>query len=251
MSEYLPKVSVITICYNAAQSIGATIESVLQQTYPNIEYIIIDGGSTDGTVAIIQQYSSNITKWVSEPDHGISDAFNKGIHFASGEFIQFINAGDLLASDKIEKSVKLITAHPNSGFVFGDLYVSTKYGTEIVRGNERYHRKLTYVMDGINHPTVLVRKSLFDRYGVFDIRWKIAMDYDWHLRIHKLGIHGKYSPEIIVYIPSWGVSSIERYTAFKECRDISIRHGLNPLFAYCYYLLRCIKHFLLQLLGKR
>lgn len=251
MSEILPKVSIITISYNAAHGIRNTIESVLQQTYHNIEYIIIDGGSTDGTVEIIREYDSKITKWISEPDRGISDAFNKGINFAGGEFIQFINAGDILAPDKIEKSVKLITAHPDCGFVFGDLYLSTQRGTEIVRGNEQYSRTLSYVMDGINHPTVLVRKSLFDRYGLFDVRWKIAMDYDWHLRIHKLGIVGKYSPDIIVYIPSWGMSSVERYTAFKECRDISIQHGLNPLFAYFYYILRCLKHFLLQVLGKR
>lgn len=93
-----PKVSVVTICYNSVQFIEKTIQSVLSQTYPNIEYIVIDGGSTDGTKEIIEKYSSRISYWCSEKDRGIYDAMNKGIRKATGEWINFMNSGDCFVS---------------------------------------------------------------------------------------------------------------------------------------------------------
>ena len=117
------KVSVVTICYNAKTVIERTIQSVLNQTYSDIEYILIDGGSTDGTVEIIKQYSHRISSWVSEPDHGIYDAMNKGVMRATGEWIHFLNAGDVYHDhDVLENFVPKISA--TTDIAYGDtLYV--------------------------------------------------------------------------------------------------------------------------------
>ncbi|RXE60893.1 glycosyltransferase, partial [Muribaculaceae bacterium Isolate-001 (NCI)] len=95
------KITVVTVCYNAVKEIEKTIQSVISQTYDNVEYIIVDGGSTDGTLDIIRKYSSRITRWVSEPDKGIFDAMNKSAHMATGEYINFMNAGDLFFDEKV------------------------------------------------------------------------------------------------------------------------------------------------------
>ncbi|MBI2429732.1 MAG: glycosyltransferase [Ignavibacteriales bacterium] len=251
MNDRLPLVSIITICFNAARSVRQTIESVLHQSYKNIEYIIVDGGSTDGTLDIVREYGAKITKVISEPDKGISDAFNKGIRQSSGEYIQFIHADDRLEGTKIEKSVTLLNTKPDIGFVFGDVHKIHSGKIEIVPGDAKYARSIRYVMGRINHPTVMVRKIIFDSYGVFDLEWKIAMDYDWHLRIHQKGIRGIYSPELLVYTTAGGISDNRRFRAFAECRDISILHGLHPFFAYGYFFLRCSKHIAFKLAGLR
>lgn len=251
MSKVLPLVSVITVSFNESKTIRQTIESVLAQTYKNIEYIVVDGGSKDGTMDIVREYGPRISKVISEPDNGISDAFNKGIRESTGEYLQFINSGDVLEKSKIEKSVDAMNRFAEYGFVFGDLHVAGRDGGKIVQGDPQYGRYLRHVMGGINHPTVMLRKSLFERYGYFDGKWKIAMDYDWHLRIHIKGEQGLYLPELIVYISTWGLSDDHRYLAFKECRDISVLHGFNPAIAYLYYLLRCSKHFVLKSIGIR
>ncbi len=246
-----PLVTVITVCYNSGRSIRATIESVLQQSYKNIEYIIIDGGSTDKTLDIIHEYGSRIAKVISEPDKGISDAFNKGIKSAQGEYIQFIHADDRLEQTKIEKSIALLSTKPEYGFVFGDIQKIHGDKMEFVPGDPFYGKTIRYVMGRINHPTVMVRKGIFEKYGTFDLRWKIAMDYDWHLRIHMQGVLGVYAPQLFAYTTAGGVSDEQRFEAFAECRDISIVHGLHPVFAYLYFFLRCMKHMFFKASGLR
>lgn len=122
------KISIITVCYNAVESIQATMLSVLNQTYPNIEYIVIDGGSTDGTVDIIKKYSDRLDYWISEPDKGIYDAMNKGIAAATGDYINFMNAGDtFVSSDTVNKAVSLFPE--NVDVVFGDSWSKDRDGT--------------------------------------------------------------------------------------------------------------------------
>lgn len=247
-----PLVSIITVCLNSAATIRATIESVKRQTYFPIQYIIIDGGSKDGTLAEIKNHSGRVDVVISEKDRGISDAFNKGIALAKGEFIQLLNADDMLDDYKIEKSVTLLESNPQAGFVFGDVVkVDTTGNREKVSGDPNYAHTIRYTMGAIPHPSVLARRRLYDVYGRFDLRWKIAMDYDWLLRVHRGGERGIYSDKILVVMTAGGMSDANMLAAYREVRDISIEHGLSRVIAQSYYSARFLKHQLYLLLGRR
>ncbi|HMD13469.1 MAG TPA: glycosyltransferase family 2 protein [Bacteroidota bacterium] len=247
-----PLVSVITVCRNSAATIRATIASVERQTYSPIQYIIIDGGSNDGTLAEIKKHSGRVDVLISENDRGISDAFNKGIALAKGEFIQLLNADDILDDHTIEKSVALLTSNPQAGFVFGDVVkVDTTGNREKISGDPNYAHTIRYTMGAIPHPSVLARRRLYDVYGGFDLRWHIAMDYDWLLRVHRGGEKGIYSSEILVVMTAGGMSDANMLAAYREVRDISIEHGLLRVIAQAYYGARFLKHKLYLLLGWR
>src|SRR5882724_3849250 len=171
-----PLVSIITIVYNGEEHIEGTIKSVLDQTYPNIEYILIDGGSTDGTIEIINKYRHAIAFFISEKDSGISDAFNKGIRRANGEIIGIINADDWYENDTVAKVVEQIG---DSDISYGDLRLLKNGKTDfILKGDHNYlDREMT-----INHPTVFAKRKCYEQFGLFDIKYKCAMDYDLVLR---------------------------------------------------------------------
>ncbi|MBI5022317.1 MAG: glycosyltransferase [Ignavibacteriales bacterium] len=252
MAAITPLVSIITVCLNSASTIKQTIESVINQSYSNIEYIVIDGGSIDGTLHIIGEYKNRISHLVSEKDNGISDAFNKGLRIAKGEYIQLLNADDLIPRDKIANSVSELISHPECGFVFGDIILQSGKGEDKrIPGNPDYRQSISRIMRRINHPTVLARRSLYENYGLFDVRWKIAMDYEWHLRIDKKGEYGFYSPEIVVMMSPSGVSNINTDAAIREVRDISIMHGYPKMSAQLYYLGRIFKNKIYSVLGLR
>ena len=228
------------------------MESVVGQTYPRIEYLIVDGGSTDETLHILGRYRRKLSKVINEQDRGISDAFNKGVNASSGDFIQLLNADDYLAQDKIEKSVMRLQAHPSAGFVFGDIIRIGVNGTQKrIMGDPHFRRWIRFTMGRLNHPTVLAERNLFERYGLFDERWSTAMDYEWLLRVYNEGIRGIYSPNVITYMGAGGKSEAGAYTAFREVRDISILHGFNSVAAYGYYALRAVKHFVYLKAGLR
>ena len=189
----MPLVSIITIVYNGIRQVEQTIASVLGQTYENIEYIVIDGGSTDGTVEIIKRYQDRIAYWVSEPDNGISDAFNKGINAATGEFVGLLNADDRMSADQVALGVQALL-NSSADYIFGDLLFHDETGCILYRinGDPDYQRIIDSKMPELCHPTVLARKALYDRIGLFDTRYRYAMDYDWLLRLHRNGGRGLY-----------------------------------------------------------
>jgi glycosyltransferase involved in cell wall biosynthesis len=174
-----PLVSVITVVKNGELTLKKTIQSVLSQTYKNIEYIIVDGASTDNTINIIRQYENKIDYWVSEADAGISDAFNKGINLSSGTWLNFINAGDQYINNKVIQQV--------SNF-FEKEYVITgfaKYGIKtiperLISNNEKLHRKAK-----ISHQASFIKRSVLTDIGYFNKDYKIRMDYDFWLRVLK------------------------------------------------------------------
>jgi len=179
----MDKITIVTVTYNARDFIEATIQSVIYQTYQNIEYIIIDGGSDDGTLEIIKEYESVLAYWVSEPDAGIYDAMNKGAAVATGDWINFLNAGDLLYSNDVLAEV----------FLDRDLV-----GVDLVYGNNIYQRanetiqqiarplKLFYKGMPFNHQSSFSRLSLTRKFQ-FDLTWKIQCEYEFLIKVYELG----------------------------------------------------------------
>ena len=178
----LPLVSIVTSVWNGAKTIDKTIQSVLEQTYPNIEYIIIDAGSTDDTVEIIKQYEDRIAYWVSEPDKGIYDAWNKSLKIASGEWIAFLGADDYFMPNAIEAMTRVaIESSQILDYISGKTEL-TKNGKAWKITGEPYDWKKfkRYVCTG--HNGALHNKNLFAQYGEYDISFKSAGDYDMLLR---------------------------------------------------------------------
>lgn len=216
--ENMPLVSVITVVYNGEKYIEDVIRSVLNQTYNNIEYIIIDGGSSDNTISIIKRYEHQISFWVSETDKGISDAFNKGITKATGEIIGIINSDDWYEKDAVEK---VVANSNNADVIYGDMQLWKNNKKDfIVRGD---HHFLTREMT-VNHPTVFVRKECYNRLGLFDIQYKLAMDYDLMLRFAVNKCRFRYVPEVLSNMRWEGVSDINWLTGCRETLQIKNKY---------------------------
>jgi glycosyltransferase involved in cell wall biosynthesis len=188
-TTFLPLITVITVVYNGAKHLEDTIKSVINQTYPNVEYIIIDGGSTDGTIDIIKKYEDYIDYWVSEPDKGIYDAMNKGIDLTAGQWINFMNAGDKFFNDNtiffIYQNVKSFDS--NCDIVYGKAGVIDEKGELVsIQGlNERESlRKLKKYMS-VPHQSTFYRLEFFKKIGKYDDNLKLAGDYEILLRNYK------------------------------------------------------------------
>lgn len=167
------KISVVTVCYNAVQTLEKTMLSVLNQTYPDVEYIIIDGGSTDGTVDIIKKYADRLAYWVSEPDKGIYDAMNKGIKVATGEWINFMNAGDTFYEYNTITKVSRYLYSKVADIVYGATNAIRKYG-EIVQYPSQLNQIKKHMI--FCHQASFVRVHLMKE-NEFDLHYKIASDY--------------------------------------------------------------------------
>jgi glycosyltransferase involved in cell wall biosynthesis len=219
------KISIITVCYNAGKTIRHTLESVLGQSYADIEYIVVDGGSKDETFQIINEYSTKISRFISEPDRGMYDAINKGIGMATGDIIAILNADDVYANrEVIEKVVSRFSETGTMG-LYGDLvYVDFNNPDKIVRkwisGSYRTGDFLKGWMPP--HPAFFVRREAYEKYGMFRTDLKTAADYELMLRmIHKHEITLSYLPGILVKMRTGGMSNnsmASRINANKEDR---------------------------------
>lgn len=211
------RISVITVVRNGAEFIGQTIRSVLEQDYPNFEYIVIDGLSSDGTVDIIKSYEPQITYWSSEKDNGIADAFNKGLAQATGDYLLFLNADDTLANpDVLSAMAHEIIANGFPILIYGDCNV-----LERSSGKTLYYASIEYSPDGLMHgqmipqPSLFTHRSYFEKYGVFDNQFRIAMDYEWLLRgiLKEKTIHLR---QLITCVRNGGVSTLDRVRVIDE-----------------------------------
>lgn len=210
------KISIITAVYNNENQVATAIESVLNQTYSNIEYIIIDGGSKDGTMDIINRYKSQICTIVSEPDKGIYDALNKGIMRATGDIIGFMHSDDIFASETIIAKVAQQFEIDDVDAVYGDLqYVRKDDPSKIIRYWKSSAFDIAQLKRGWMppHPTVYLRRSVYTQYGMFDTSFRIAADYDFMLRIFRNNERKSvYIPEVLVKMRVGGESnSIKNY----------------------------------------
>lgn len=213
------KVSIITTSFNSAKTIEDTIKSVIGQTYPNIEYIIIDGGSTDGTQEIVKKYGTKIAKFVSEKDRGIYDGMNKGFRIATGDIIGQINSDDFYASSDVIEAVVNKMGEADSRACWGDLqYVDDKDVNKIVRDWKSSEYAEGKFINGWMppHPTFFVRKEIYEKYGMFRLDMGTAADYELMLRLlEKHKIRSCYVPKIMVKMRQGGASNKSIQARFK------------------------------------
>ena len=181
----LPFVSIITPSFNQAKFLPATIESVLGQDYPRIEYIVVDGGSTDGSLDIIQTYASRLAWWVSEQDRGQTDAINKGFAHAKGSILAWLNSDDTYEPRAVGRAVKYLIAHPDVGLVYADCNYINEHGQVIGRfpAAQTDHARLRSGYVHIPQQTMFFRADLWKQVGPLDPSFYFAMDYDLWTRI--------------------------------------------------------------------
>lgn len=181
------KVSIITVSYNSAETIRDTIESVLEQSYKDIEYIIVDGNSKDETMAIVTSYGDKVTKVLSEPDKGIYDAMNKGVALATGDIIGILNSDDFYETNNaIEDIVDHFKTNIEAEVVFGDVvFVDPSNLNKVVRYYSSKNFKAAKLRFGWMppHPATFIKKSVYDKYGLYKLGYKISADYEMFVRI--------------------------------------------------------------------
>lgn len=205
------KVSVITVCFNSAGTIRDTIESVRSQSYPDIEYIIVDGGSSDGTLEIIKEYGDSVSLLISEPDRGIYDAMNKGIRAATGDVVATLNSDDFYADELSVQKLVSCTEKNGTETVFADLvFVDPNDSENIIRYYKSSHfhpGKLRYGWMPA-HPTFLAKRALFDKWGLYSLDYRIAADFEMMVRLlYKANVSYAYLPEVVVKMRTGGVST--------------------------------------------
>jgi len=226
------KISIITVAYNSEATIRDTIKSVLSQTYENVEYIIVDGGSTDSTLSLIEEYKDRIAKVVSEPDKGIYDAMNKGISMATGDVIGILNSDDFYSNQEVLKKV-LESFDVETDAVYADLvYVDQKNISKITRKwISGYYSKGAFKKGWMPpHPTFFVKAEIYKKYGTYSLELRSAADYEFMLRvIHKHQIKLNYLEEIIVKMRTGGESNASFSNRMKANKEDRLAWKMNDL----------------------
>lgn len=241
-----PVLSVITVVFNSEQLIARTIESVLGQTYPHIEYVIIDGGSTDGTLNIIRSYDDRIAFWISEKDKGIYDAMNKGLLHATGDYVLYMNAGDLFfAEDTVEK----VFASGQADVYYGDTEIIDTEGRSLGKRRLDIPRKLTWksLKKGmlVCHQALFVKRAIAPQY---DLQYKISSDVDWEINVLKNAATtlntGLYHCKFL----KGGLSKVNHKKSLRERFIIMSRHYglLTTLAQHVYIVFRYAWHQLIR-----
>jgi len=219
------RISVITVCYNSAATVRETLLSVAEQTHPDIEHIIVDGGSSDATLSLVQQYRRHSGPLISEPDRGIYDAMNKGLALATGEVVGFLNSDDVYADAGVLSRIAETFATPAADACYGDLvYVAASRPDRVVR----YWRSRAY-RPGLcrrgwmpAHPTFYVRREAYQRYGGFDESLRIAADFEICLRlleVHRLPVI--YLPGVLVKMRTGGASNSSLRNVIRSNREVA------------------------------
>lgn len=234
--------SVITVSFNSSATIRNTINSVLLQTYPNLEYIIIDGASSDGTQAIVRSFGNKISKFISEPDQGIYDAINKGISLASGDIIGILNSDDVFYNNTVIEKVAKVFKSQNPDAIYGDVqFVDDKGSVARYYSSKRFSpRKFRYGFMPA-HPSFYAKRELFEKFGYYKTDYEIAADYELLIRflyVHK--IKTRYLEMPFVSMLKGGISNksiksniVLNREILRACKENGI--STNYLFIYSKY----------------
>jgi len=238
-----PLVSIITVVYNGEHLLEKTIGSVIDQSYDNIEYIIIDGGSTDGTMDVIKKFDDKIDYWVSEPDGGIYDAMNKGLSLCAGEIVGIINADDWYLPGALEASINALT---ESGKDYSYGAVKKVPSGIVVRPIHPLAKQTVYQGMMYPHVSAFIRREVYEAVGRFNTAYRIAADFDMALRIHLSGYEAVAVDNVLAEVLEGGVSGD---TASKrEYRMIAVAHGKPVLSAYVSYVKQILKYWVVRFL---
>lgn len=227
-----PVISIITICYNSEASIEETINSVLGNGYPNTDYVIIDGGSTDSTLQIIEKYKSKLGYFISEKDKGISDAFNKGVAAAKGDIIGIINSDDILLPGALQKMAEAFDG--TTDVYRGNVMIAnleTNY-----RGREipSMHFPFAPLTVCCAHQGTFITPEAYRKYGCYDVRFKFMMDYDLLTRYYRHGAKMKYVNADVAEFRIGGVSMTPYYKKRYDIMHVILNNG-GSRFLACYY----------------
>lgn len=243
------KVSIITVCFNSAATLEKTMHSVANQSWKNIEHIVIDGASTDATLTILELHKAQISKFVSEPDKGVYEAMNKGLMLSTGEIIAFLNADDVYKNDFVVERVVDCVKADNLDALYGNV--------EFFHSDKPTHAVRTYDSGRFTparlgwgwmpaHPALFVRKELFARYGLFDESYRIGGDFEFVARVFNSGqLRYKYIPEVWVRMQTGGLSTSGLKATFllnseilRACRRNGIRTNWLMLLSKYFFKVR-------------
>jgi glycosyltransferase involved in cell wall biosynthesis len=229
------KISIITVSYNSQDTIEDTIKSVLGQSYEDIEYIIVDGKSSDNTLDIVDKYKDKTSKIISEPDKGIYHAMNKGIRLATGDIVGILNSDDLYENYEVISVVVKTIRDKEVDCCWADLVYVNRFDTDkIIRNWESSEFKKGLFKSGWMppHPTFFVKRKVYEKYGLFDLDFSISADYELMLRfLKKYKIRSCYISEVLVKMREGGNSRpsfLNTIRANKECYRAQIKNGLKP-----------------------
>lgn len=247
------KISIVTVCYNSAATLGDTLASVAAQDHTDVEHIVIDGGSADGTRELVKREGRHVKVFVSEPDKGIYDAMNKGIRLASGDIIGTLNADDFYANSMVLSQIEREMVQGQLDAIFGDVMFFASDRPEV---NLRRYSSRRFSPERIAwgwmpaHPTLFLRREVFQRFGLFRTDFRIAGDYEFAARIFKgANLRYRYLPEVLVRMRTGGVSTgglrstlLLNREVLRACRENGIRTNLLMLLSK--YPIKALEYFL-------
>jgi len=236
-----PLISIITVSYNSINTINKTINSVFAQCYPKIEYIIVDGLSSDGTIELINSYSNRISRFVSEPDNGMYDAINKGIRLSTGDIVGILNSDDYFYNERVVENIIEAFNTKNIDAVYGDIkFVDRNNPSRVVRyySSKKFQPgKFKYGFMPA-HPSFYIKRELYEKYGLYKIDYKIAADFELLLRYFCLhNIRTKYIEMPFVTMRTGGISNksiISNFRLNKEIRRACRENGITTNYFYIY-----------------
>jgi len=222
-----PLFSVITVVLNAREQIEETILSVVGQSFRDFEYIVVDGGSSDGTLDIIRKHGDGVDRWVTEPDSGIYDAFNKGISLARGAYVGLLNAGDRFVPGALQAVASVYACGGAKGTVVcgGLQIVEPLDGTvrTVIRDRTILGSRFRFMF--LNHPSTFVPRTVYERVGLYDSTYRISGDFEFAHRLLRHGIEVTFIPEVITVMRAGGVSSRLSFVVLREFFRVVCKYG--------------------------